>query len=40
MVDSTRSVWKAPANVSLAYVIEPAVRLDDIHFIEEFDCGI
>jgi phage tail sheath protein FI len=29
MVDTTRGVWKAPANVSLAHVIEPAVRLDD-----------
>ncbi len=29
MVDTTRGVWKAPANVSLANVIEPAVRLDD-----------
>jgi hypothetical protein len=29
MVDTTRGVWKAPANVSLAHVIEPAVRIDD-----------
>ena len=29
MVDTSRGVWKAPANVSLANVIEPAVKLDD-----------
>ncbi len=29
MVDSTRGVWKAPANVSLNYVKEPAVKIDD-----------
>ena len=29
MVDSSRGVWKSPANVSLTQVIEPAVRLDD-----------
>ncbi|NTW50992.1 MAG: phage tail sheath family protein [Chlorobiaceae bacterium] len=29
MVDSTRGVWKAPANVSLNYVVEPAVKIDD-----------
>lgn len=29
MVDSTRGVWKAPANVSLAYVFEPQVKIDD-----------
>lgn len=29
MVDTTRGVWKAPANVGLANVIEPAVKLDD-----------
>ncbi|HET9976067.1 MAG TPA: phage tail sheath C-terminal domain-containing protein [Burkholderiaceae bacterium] len=28
-VDTTRGVWKAPANVPVANVIEPAVRLDD-----------
>ncbi|HHM20399.1 MAG TPA: phage tail sheath family protein, partial [Bacteroidetes bacterium] len=28
-VDSTRGVWKAPANVSLNYVKEPQVRIDD-----------
>lgn len=28
-VDSTRGVWKAPANVSLAYVSEPQVKIDD-----------
>lgn len=27
--DTLRGVWKAPANVSLANVIEPTVRLDD-----------
>ena len=27
--DSTRGVWKAPANVSLANVIEPVVKLDN-----------
>ena len=29
MVDSTRGVWKAPANVSLNYVSEPMVKIDD-----------
>lgn len=29
--DRTRGVWKAPANASLADVIEPAVRLDTAH---------
>ena len=29
MVDNTRGVWKAPANVSLVYVKEPLVKLDD-----------
>lgn len=29
MVDSTRGVWKAPANVSLNYVFEPQVKFDD-----------
>jgi len=29
MVDSTRGVWKAPANVSLNYIREPMVRIDD-----------
>jgi uncharacterized protein len=29
--DSTRGVWKAPANVSLADVLEPVVRLDNAH---------
>lgn len=28
-VDATRGVWKAPANVSVANVIEPAVRVDE-----------
>ncbi|WP_310425606.1 phage tail sheath C-terminal domain-containing protein [Chamaesiphon sp. VAR_48_metabat_135_sub] len=28
-IDSNRGVWKAPANVSLANVIEPVVKLDD-----------
>jgi phage tail sheath protein FI len=28
-VDGTRGVWKAPANVSLASVIEPTVKIDD-----------
>src|SRR5690606_7687750 len=28
-VDSNRGVWKAPANVSLNYVKEPTVRIDD-----------
>ncbi len=28
-VDSTRGVWKAPANVALSYVISPAVQIDD-----------
>ncbi|MDD4946103.1 MAG: phage tail sheath family protein [Gallionella sp.] len=29
--DSTRGVWKAPANVSLSNVIEPLIRLDNAH---------
>lgn len=29
MVDSTRGVWKAPANVSLNYVFELQVKIDD-----------
>ena len=29
MVDSTRGVWKAPANVSLNYVVSPAEDIDD-----------
>ena len=29
-VDTTRGVWKAPANVGLAGVIEPVVKLDDV----------
>jgi phage tail sheath protein FI len=29
MVDSTRGVWKAPANVSLNLVKEPMVKIDD-----------
>lgn len=29
-VDTTRGVWKAPANVSLADVIEPVVKLDNL----------
>ena len=29
MVDNTRGVWKAPANVSLNYVKEPTVKIDD-----------
>lgn len=29
MVDSTRGVWKAPANVSLSFVDRPTVSLDD-----------
>jgi len=29
--DTNRGVWKAPANVSLADVIEPVVRLDNAH---------
>ena len=29
MVDNTRGVWKAPANVSLNYVNEPMVKIDD-----------
>ena len=29
MVDSTRGVWKAPANVSLNYVLEPQVKIDE-----------
>jgi uncharacterized protein len=28
-VDNTRGVWKAPANVSLSYVKEPCVKIDD-----------
>ena len=28
-VDNTRGVWKAPANVSLSFVKEPMVRIDD-----------
>jgi uncharacterized protein len=30
-VDSSRGVWKAPANVGLADVVEPMVRLDNAH---------
>ncbi|MDP2888814.1 MAG: phage tail sheath C-terminal domain-containing protein [Bacteroidota bacterium] len=30
MVDSTRGVWKAPANVSLNYVFELLVKIDDV----------
>jgi phage tail sheath protein FI len=29
-IDSARGVWKAPANVALANVIEPVVRLDSL----------
>ena len=29
-IDSTRGVWKAPANVSLNGVVEPVVRLNDV----------
>jgi phage tail sheath protein FI len=29
--DSARGVWKAPANVGLADVVEPTVRLDNAH---------
>ncbi len=29
--DSTRGVWKAPANISLNNVLEPLVRLDNAH---------
>jgi phage tail sheath protein FI len=29
--DTNRGVWKAPANVSLADVIEPVVRIDNAH---------
>ena len=29
--DTNRGVWKAPANVSVADVIEPLIRLDNIH---------
>lgn len=29
--DTARGVWKAPANVSLADVVEPTVRLDNAH---------
>ncbi|MEI7660854.1 MAG: phage tail sheath C-terminal domain-containing protein [Bacteroidota bacterium] len=28
-VDNSRGVWKSPANVSLAYVTEPMVRIDE-----------
>lgn len=28
--DTTRGVWKAPANVSLADVLEPVIRLDNV----------
>jgi phage tail sheath protein FI len=31
MTDTTRGVWKAPANVSLNNVVEPMVRLDNAH---------
>jgi uncharacterized protein len=30
-VDTARGVWKAPANVSLADVIEPVIKLDNAH---------
>ncbi|WP_310461408.1 phage tail sheath C-terminal domain-containing protein [Sphaerotilus sp.] len=30
-VDSSRGVWKAPANVGVADVVEPMVRLDNAH---------
>jgi uncharacterized protein len=30
-VDTARGVWKAPANVSLADVVEPVIRLDNAH---------
>lgn len=30
MVDSTRGVWKAPANVSLSMVSEPLFKVDDV----------
>ena len=30
-VDSARGVWKAPANVGVADVVEPMVRLDNAH---------
>jgi len=30
-IDSTRGVWKAPANISLNNVLEPLVRLDNAH---------
>ncbi len=29
--DQSRGVWKAPANVSLADVVEPVIRLDNAH---------
>ncbi|NVO21507.1 MAG: phage tail sheath family protein [Bacteroidetes bacterium] len=29
--DSNRGVWKAPANVSLANVLEPVIKLDNAH---------
>ena len=29
--DTNRGVWKAPANVSLADVLEPVIRLDNAH---------
>ncbi len=28
-IDNTRGVWKAPANYSLNYVVEPAFKIDD-----------
>ena len=30
-IDTFRGVWKAPANVSLADVIEPVIRVDNLH---------
>jgi phage tail sheath protein FI len=30
-VDSSRGVWKAPANVGVADVVEPMIRLDNAH---------
>ncbi len=30
-IDSSRGVWKAPANVGVADVVEPMVRLDNAH---------
>lgn len=30
-VDSARGVWKAPANVGVADVVEPVIRLDNAH---------